>query len=198
MSGKRNVVVSGLIAAIVAIALLATAVYILPTGITNPSPSGKGTLFSATHRSPTVPQNTTPLYVTYSDVQVHINGAGNNSAWTTLSGSGEINLMSVINASETIAKTSITSGVFNALRFNITDVVVTFNNVNYTAALVYQRRTLTVPIEGGISVAPTRTSAALIYLTPTVILLGTPQNPSFAFIPTARGYAVPSQSATHS
>ena len=201
MSSKRNVVLSGAIAAIVAIALIGAAVYIPGSGLLNRSTSqsqtnasSSGTMSVLFTDPPTVPQGVTALYMTYSDVQVHVSNAGNNSGWTDLSTSGEINLMSVVNVSETIANANISTGVFNALRFNITSVVVTYNGVNYTADLVYGHNALFVPIPGGISVSAAQTSAAMIDLTPKVLLLGTPQNPTFAFLPSAKAFIIPSQS----
>jgi hypothetical protein len=65
---------------------------------------------------------------------------------------------------------------------------------DYTANLVYKEHILSAYIPGGVSVIGGQTSAAVIDLTPTVLLLGTPSNPTFAFIPEARAYAIPAQS----
>ena len=191
MQAKRTVAISGVIAALVAITLIVSSVYIPAIAI---GPSQNGTLSVMLTDPPTVPTGVTALYINYSDVQVHISNAGNESGWTTLSGSGQLNLMSLVNVSQTIATANIKSGTFNAIRFNITSASVTYNGQNYTADLVYKENILTVPIMGGIQVGAASTSAALIDLTPTVFLLGTPQNPSFALMPAARGYVVPSQS----
>jgi len=143
---------------------------------------------------PTIPTGVTAVYINYSDVGVHVSNAGNQTGWTDLQSSGEINLLSVINSTQTIAATNITSGVFNALRFNVTSSVVTFQGENYTADLVYQEHTLFVPIAGGITVSGGKTSAAVIEMTPTVLLLGNTTNPTFAFIPAAKGYTLSAQS----
>jgi hypothetical protein len=146
---------------------------------------------------PTVPDGTTAVYINYSNIQVHISQAGNYSGWIDLQSSGEINLMSVINTTQTIAATNISSGVFNALRFNVTSAVVTFGGKNYTADLVYQQHTLFVPIPGGITIQNGQTTGTVVDMTPTVLLLGTPQNPTFAFMPIARGYTLPAKSVTN-
>jgi hypothetical protein len=143
---------------------------------------------------PTIPTGVTSVYINYSDVSVHVSDAGNQTGWTDLQSSGEIDLLSVINSTETIAATNVTSGIFNALRFNITSALITFQGTNYTADLVYQQHTLFVPIVGGITISGGQTSAAVIEMTPTVLLLGNATNPTFAFIPAAKGYTLPAQS----
>jgi hypothetical protein len=188
---RRSIVISSTIAAIVAITLIVSSIYIPTIAVNN---TKSGTLSVMLTDPPTVPQGVTALYVNYSQVQVHVSDAGNQSGWTTLSGSGELNLMSLVNVSQTIATTSINAGIFNAIRFNITSAAVTYNGVNYTADMVYQENTITVPIRGGINVTAAETSTALIDLSPTVILLGTPQSPTFALLPSARAFVVPTQS----
>ena len=147
---------------------------------------------------PTVPNGVTHVYITYNSLQVHVHGAGNESGWNNVSAPSSstqsLDLMSVINASETIASANIHAGVFDALRLNITSVTVTYLEMNYSAYLVYEHHTLTVPVDGGVEVSAARTSAAMIDLTPTILLLGDPTNPAFAFVPSARGYVIPSQS----
>lgn len=193
MNTKRTIVMSSVIAAIVAITLIVSSTFIPALGI-NGASAKSGTLSVMLTDPPTVPTGVTALYINYSNVQVHVSNAGNNSGWTTLSGSGELNLMSLVNVSETIASANINSGVFNAIRFNIMSAAVTYNGRNYTADLIYQENVLTVPIKGGIQVSAAKTSAALIDLSPTVILLGTPQDPAFAMLPHASSFVIPTQS----
>jgi hypothetical protein len=192
---------SGAVAAIIAIVLIGG---VLTTGIlstktttsasTETSASGSGTLAVLMTDPPTVPNGTTAVYVTYSGLALHIAGAGNNSGWHILNAQGEINLMSIINVTQTIASVNIQSGLFDDLAFNITSATVTFLGANYSAYLVYEDHTLLVPVLGGINVTNGHTSAAVIDLTPTVLLLGDPSDPAFAFIPAARGYTIPAQS----
>jgi hypothetical protein len=123
---------------------------------------------------------------------VHVAEDGNESGWQVLSQSGTIDLMKTINVSQTVALSKLPAGgKFNALGFNITSVVVTYNGVNYTADLVYGEHALFVPIPGGISISSAQTQAVLIDMTPKVLLLGTPSSPTFAFLPQARAYVVP-------
>ncbi|MDG7000066.1 MAG: DUF4382 domain-containing protein [Nitrososphaerota archaeon] len=227
MSSTRSVMVSGLVAAIIAIALIGSVIgagllntrttissstssyttlssssvstsHSSTSTATQPS-TGGGTLAVLMTDPPTIPNGTSAVYITYSNLAIHVSGAGNNSGWHPINSQGQIDLMGIINATQTIASANIQSGTFNAMEFNISSAIVTFNGVNYTAGLVYQEHMLYVPIVGGITIVDGQTSAAVLDLTPTVLLLGTPANPSFAFIPSARAYTIPAQSiSTHS
>jgi len=143
---------------------------------------------------PTVPAGVTSVIINYSNLAIHVSSAGNETGWHALNVQGQIDLMSVINSTQTVAEADITSGNFNALAFNVTSAIVTFHGVNYSADLVYQEHMLFVPIVGGINITDGQASAAVIDLTPTVLLLGNLTDPTFAFIPSARAYTIPAQS----
>jgi len=143
---------------------------------------------------PTVPDGVTSVFINYSNLAIHVSGAGNNTGWHVLDVTGQIDLMSVINSTQTVAEANISSGDFNALAFNVTSAIVTFNGANYSADLVYQNHVLFVPIVGGVNITDGQASAAVIDLTPTVLLLGNLTNPTFAFIPSARAYTIPAES----
>ncbi|MHB1868163.1 MAG: DUF4382 domain-containing protein [Nitrososphaerales archaeon] len=196
MSSRSNVFMSGAIAAIIAIVLIGGIVTtgILNTKSTETLVSGSGTLAVLLTDPPTVPNGTTAVFITYSGLAIHVADAGNKSGWHVLNAQGKIDLMSIINVSQTIASSNIQSGNFNTLAFNITSATVTFNHANYSAYMVYQDHTLFIPIHGGISITNGQTTAAVIDLTPTILLLGDPSSPTFAFIPAARGYTIPAQS----
>ena len=191
---------SALIAAIAAVALISAT--ILSPGLLGTSPTaqaGSGTLAVLLTDPPTVPNGVSAVYATYNDLQVHVSDAGNQSGWYDLHSSGQIDLMSIVNVSQTIASSNVPSGMYNLLRFNITSVVVTYQGTNYTALLLENGQnasSLTVRIAGGLGVSSQQSSAAVVDLTPTVLLLGNTTNPTFAFIPTARAYTIPSNSVS--
>ncbi len=214
---KNKVLVSGVLAAVIAVALIGAAVF--TPGLVNgssssgttistssssaspssqstntPNQSGSGTLAVLMTDPPTVPDGVTAVYINYSSMEVHFSQAGNQTGWTDLQTSGEIDLMSIVNESQTIASANISSGNFNGLRFNVTSAVVTFQGTNYTADLVYQDHTLYVWIPGGIIVSDGQTTGAMIDMTPTVLLLGNTTDPTFAFIPAANGYTLAANS----
>ncbi len=210
MSFNRNVMVSAIIAILIAISLIAVvamtglltttfttenqATSSGQTNINQPSSSsGTGTLAVLMTDPPTVPNGVSAIYIQYSNLAVHVSGAGNNTGWHLIDSGGQIDLMSIINVTQTIGSASIQTGTFDALAFNISSATVTFQGKNYSADLVYQEHTLFVRIPGGVSVTAGQTSAAVIDLTPTVLLLGNLSNPGFVFIPAARAYTIPSQ-----
>jgi hypothetical protein len=209
MSSKRSIAVSGILAVVIAIALIGSVIGsgILNTKTTSSTSTnfsqpqqgttgatGSGTLAVLLTDPPTVPNGTTHVYITYSNLAVHVSGESNDTGWHLLNSQGQVDLMGIINVTQTIASVNITSGVFDAMEFNISSATVTFNGANYTADLVYQRHYLYVPITGGITILNGQTSAAVLDLTPTILLLGTPASPTFAFIPDARAYTIPAQS----
>ena len=161
-----------------------------------PSSGPSGALAILMTDPPTVPEGVTNVYITYADLGIHVSGDGNNSGWHILNLQGDIDLMSIINSTQTVAEANITSGNFNELSFNVTSAVVTFQGLNYTADLVYQNHVLYIPIVGGISISQGVTSAAVIDVSPTVLLLGNLTNPTFAFLPSATAYTVPAQSVS--
>jgi hypothetical protein len=216
MSSTRNVVMSGVVAAIIAIGLIAALLFVPGVGLTSQTQSSsvpnnvqassteaettqqasgnQGTLAVLLTDPPTIPANVSAVYVQYGEVEAHIADAGNQTGWYDLTGSGEINLLSVVNVSETIANQSLPQGKFNGLRFNITSILVTYEGQNETGLMVSGHSTSYVWIPGGIMVNALETSTAMIDYTPTVVLAGNVTNPTFVFIPAAIAYVIPNSS----
>jgi hypothetical protein len=204
MSSVRSVALSGVIAAVIAAGLIFAFIFVPGVGLgTTPlSQSSEGTMAVLLTDPPTVPENVSAVYIQFAKVQAHISSANTNqSGWYDLTGAGVINLMSIVNVSQTIATSNLPQGRFNGLRFNMTGVIVSYSPnpsaqtaQNYTGMMVYGHNTLYVWIPGGINVVAAQTAAALIDLTPTVLLVGNPSNPGFVFVPSARGYVIPTTS----
>ncbi|MCL5068670.1 MAG: hypothetical protein M1368_10020, partial [Thaumarchaeota archaeon] len=68
---------------------------------------------------PIVPKGTSHLYVNYSDIEAHTFDVNNNSVWFTVANSGSIDLMNVLNAGVTLGSSTVQSGVFDRVRFDI-------------------------------------------------------------------------------
>ncbi len=222
MSFRENIAFRGIIGAAVAITLIAATAYVLPnfalpsnttitvvptlsnetnesktTTLSSSSPTGPtGTLSALLTDPPIVPANTTNVFMSYDNLSVHYSGDGNSSQyWQVIAREGTIDLMQLINVSQTIGIGSATVGSsFNAIGFNISSVVVTYNGRNYTATLISAPQNLYVPIPGGVSINASQTGAVLVDMTPKLVLLSTPQFPSFGFLPSSSALVVPSNS----
>ena len=231
MSSSRSVVLSGLVAAIIASALIiatVTAGIVSNTGgksnsvsVTTTFSNGpltesvssssstttkiqstlspqsgqpSGTLSVLMTDPPTVPANVTHVFITYANLAIHISDASNGSGWLKLNSQGELDLMGLINVTQTIATANVQTGVLNGIAFDVTSATVNYSGNNYSASLVYQKHTLIAWIAGGINITEGQSSDAIVDLTPTVLLLGSPSNPSFVFIPEARAYTIPAHS----
>jgi len=187
MSVRKKIIGYGITAMAIAIVVI-LATPILQLG--PPSVLGQGTLSILITDPPHVPEGVTSVYITYSDLAVHVARAGNESGWTVVKSQGEIDLMQTLNVSQTIASVNIATGVYNLIRFNISSALVTFEGENYTAFVPSSM--LKVPIIGGIEVNDTKPSATIIDISPAVFNIGSPSNPEFIIRPAAKAYAVPS------
>jgi len=157
-------------------------------------PSGQGLLSVLLTDPPNIPPGVTKVYVSYSDLEVHVSDAGNQSGWTQVQSSGQIELLGTVNASQTLSSVKVTSGVYNALRFNITSAEVTYNSKNYTAFV--NNAELNVPIVHGIAVNASTPSAAIISISPTVMNIGSSSTPEFIIRSEATAFPVPSGQVT--
>ncbi|HME18124.1 MAG TPA: DUF4382 domain-containing protein [Nitrososphaerales archaeon] len=218
MNTRSSAILSGVAALAVAVAILGVSMLsgvpivstlVSTTQTSNPQSSttqatgsqvstaqpAPGTLSVMLTDPPHVPAGVTSVYVKYSDLAVHVSGAGNDSGWTRLSNGGSIDLMSTVNISQTIAAVKVTSGVYNALSLNVTSATVTFNGKNYTAFVVGGY--LFVPIAGGgIQVNDSKPSAAIIEISPLVINIGSQSNLEFIVRSSAIAWPVPSGQVT--
>src|SRR5712691_5639281 len=196
MSTKKNIILSGAAALVVAASILAVAIFsgvsLLPnanTANTTTSSGAPGTLAILLTDPPHVPLGVTKVYIAYSNLEVHVSEAGNKSGWTTLKAAGSIELLSTVNVSQTISSVKIAAGEYNLLRFNISSAQVTYNGKNYTAFI--PTSALTVPIVGGIQVSASKPSATIINMQPTVYNIGSTSNPEFMIRQWAKAFPVP-------
>ncbi|MHB1909103.1 MAG: DUF4382 domain-containing protein [Nitrososphaerales archaeon] len=197
MSSKRSIALSGLVAAIVAIGLIAATVYLPGAGIfqggtTNSGSSlgsQTGTLGIQLTDPPTVPPGVTSVYISYSEMDVHVAGAGNQSGWYQVAPAGEIDLMSILNTSITLGSAPVTTGEFNAIGFNITSATVTVNGVNQSAFISSHK--LLVPLVGGVQVASGTSVGVLVDLSPTVLAVTNGSQTAYVLIPNAHSVLIP-------
>lgn len=194
MSSRSSTVLSGAVALILAVAVIAAAVL---TGVPFPftskviNPSAPPGIFSILLTDPPyIPQGVTAIYITYDDLALHVFGLPIDSGWAGLSSRGTIDTLGLVNISQTISSTKVPAGFYNILRFNITSAIVTFESNNFTASV--RNNFLIVPIIGGIDVNATKPSATLVDIQPAVINIGTRSAPEFVITTVARAAPVPS------
>ncbi len=187
MTTKKYIALSATIAGIVAIALIGTAIFIPGTNIF-PS-SSAATLGIQLTDPPTVPPGVTAVYISYSEMAVHVADAGNMSGWYQVAPAGEINLMSVINTSITLGSAKVKAGVYNAVGFNITSATVTANGQNQSAWISSNK--MIVPLIGGIQVNSGASVGVLVDLSPTVIAVQNGGQTAYVLIPSAHGLHIP-------
>lgn len=87
------------------------------------------------------------IYVTFASIDVHTANAGNNSGWHTVTTGTTINLLTVLNVSSVIGRSSLLAGKYTELRFNISKVVITISGINVTYTI--PGGSLKVPILNG-------------------------------------------------
>ncbi len=205
MSSRKQVVSAAAVGLILAVSMIAAAAYFTSANLSSTSTSGTGattgaegpgTLDVLLTDPPNVPAGVTAVYITYSNVAVHVSGAGNQSGWTESNTTGTIDLMQAVNVSTTIAAIKVSAGVYNALRFNISSALVTFGGANYTAFV--PKALLTVPIPGGIEVNSTSSSAEVIDTSPTVVNIGSGSTLEFIISVAASCFQVPPSQVTSS
>jgi hypothetical protein len=139
---------------------------------------------------PVVPPGVTSVVIQYSDVFADISNAGDAGRWYRAAGPGSIDLMSVVNVSQTIVTSPVPVGTYNAIRFNITSATVTFNDTVYSATV--PSGWIRVPLRaGGTRVTPTADSGVVIDMAPTVLLVNENGDLHFIVMPVVRGFPVP-------
>ncbi|MDG6905130.1 MAG: DUF4382 domain-containing protein [Nitrososphaerota archaeon] len=153
------------------------------------SASGSGTLILQIHDPPNVPTGVTSVFVTYSNISL-----GSDVGWINLDQTGTINLMTVVNFTQTIANQKVPAGTYDLIMMTINSVMVTWNSANYSASITNNR--LTIPIIGNLTISNQGASGSVIDISPTVlehmISNNTGQYPSFVMVSSANAYIVPS------
>lgn len=141
---------------------------------------------------PNVPAGTTHVYIDYTDIEAHTISQ-NNSVWFTVARAGTVDLLSILNVGVTIGSATVTSGIYDQVRFDITNATVTFGGVNYTASVPLNQITVQLA-NGGAVVRPNASAGFLIQLTPTVLALNSGGKPNFEIVAATQGVAIPQES----
>ncbi|MDE1845939.1 MAG: hypothetical protein KGH53_01500 [Candidatus Micrarchaeota archaeon] len=142
---------------------------------------------------PQVPAGTQALIITYSGVQVHAPSV-TGSGWLSGSGSGSLDLLSLVNLTQTIASANVPANVsVDMVRFNVTSAVIKINNTISNVTL--SAKMLTAKVYGSKSVNGS-TSSVVIQLSPTVATIFTNTSTVFVMVPSLKAVVVPRANST--
>ncbi len=175
---------SAIYAIIVILVLIGIAVLLRTPSKSVPVPSSNAFVLQLTD-PPQVPAGTQALYMGYSGLQLHEFGAGNSTGFINVNESGTVNLLNLVNFTQTIGVASIKPNeTFNFVRFNITSAKIEINNVTYNVSVPNNR--LMVRIGNYNSSA----RGVLIDITPSVLEIYSANQTIFVMVPSARAVAI--------
>lgn len=134
METKQASLKYGAAAVIVAIVIIAATTFANP--MLSPQISKqlgpKTTLLVMLTDPPDVPKGTTQLNLTYSEISLHVKYSDNTSSWVPVQATGKVNLLSLLNVSQTLASIVLPTGsIVDKIQFGITSVEAKINNVTY-------------------------------------------------------------------
>jgi len=143
---------------------------------------GSGTLVLKMRDPPSGWGPATAVYITFNDVLIHRADAGNESGWFSTGASAvNLSLTEIVNVSRVIGQSSLQAGLYNIVRFNITQAIATVNGVNHTCTV--ESGSLNVPITGGgIRINAGQTAYLIIDVDPKI----TGREGSFKLVPAAK------------
>ncbi|MDE1845898.1 MAG: ArsR family transcriptional regulator [Candidatus Micrarchaeota archaeon] len=142
---------------------------------------------------PHVPSGTQALQINYSSLKVHISGAGNASGWIASNSSGSINLMTLLNVSQTIGRVAIPKNAsLDMIRFTISKATIEINNTVYSVTV--PSANVTARLYGSSRVG--NSSGILLDFSPTVATIFTNNATIFVMVPSLKAVVVPGSSAT--
>ena len=165
MATKSLSIKYGVAAVVVALAIIGASLYV-NNPLSSNSSNGMTSFTVMLTDPPTVPMGTSELNVTYTGIQVHVITSNGNANWMAAQESGRVNLLSLVNVTQTIASLSLPTGsTVDELQFSITSAKANVSGVVYPVTLLSQK--LLIPIKST-KLNGTATSA-VIDLRPTLV-----------------------------
>lgn len=135
---------------------------------------------------PSVPAGTQYLMVNYNSLEVHVSGTS-NSGWVQSNSSGSINLLSLLNVSQTIGTVVIpNNSVINQVRFNIASASIEINGTTYNLTVPSDQVTAHISSNAGLNNSP----GVLLSLSPTVISILSVNSSVFVMVPSVRAVII--------
>ena len=144
--------------------------------------AGNQVVFSLTD-PPKVPSGTQSLNITYSSIQAHYVESGGASGWVSGTGSGSLDLMSLINTSEVIGTGKIpANATIDAVSFDITSAKIVINGTSYNVTV--PSGNLTAKVTG--TTGSGTNSSVLIDISPVVATIYTNSSVVFVMVPSVK------------
>ncbi len=129
--------------AVIVVSLLANVPF--PNPIQKPTTANFAVLLTD---PPIVPAGTTVLNLTYSDVLLSVTYPNGSAEWLDVGASGTVNLLSLVNMSQTLASVSLpVNSTVDKIQFTIADVDAEVNDVTYNVTAL--SNTLVINIANG-------------------------------------------------
>lgn len=158
-----------------------------PTG--SSSSSSKSTPILMTD-PPSVPAGTQAAVVTYSALKVD-ESSPSGLGWVNATGSGSVNLMSVVNSSQVIGYANLTANTtISAVRFVATSAYVTINNTRYNVTI--PNSTVNAQVNGQSRL--NASSAVLVDMATTISAVYNSNTTAFVMAPSAKAALVSNSS----
>ena len=105
------------------------------------------------------------IFATVSQFQIHATGQGNASAWKSVNVAQQnIDLITVLSTSKILGSVKLSTGQYDSLRFNMTNITVNFST-GASATYIIPSGSLKVTImNGGLQITPTSSVTVLVTL----------------------------------
>ncbi|MDE1855141.1 MAG: DUF4382 domain-containing protein [Candidatus Micrarchaeota archaeon] len=169
---------------VLALAVIAAFVILLPSS----SAGGNSGMVALQITDPAqVPAGTSALVIAYSSLAVQLSNAGSESGWVSANGSGSINLLAVLNLSQTIGTVSVPANAsIEMVRFNVTSASITVNGTTHNVTV--PSGSVTAHIIGRTTL--NRNASVLVDLSPVVASIITNTSTVFVLVPSVRAVVV--------
>ena len=186
-----NKAVSYIIGIIVILAIIYIAIGLvtprpsIATTTVSPLVSSNGTVAFMLTDPAQVPSGTTALNVTFSGARLHETGATNSSGFVHINASGTINLLSLLNVSQTLGIASLNkTKAYDSIILNVSSSTITINGTAYNVTLPSNKLDVHVCTVNGTS------GAVLVDLSPTIVQIISANQTMFVMVPSVKAVIV--------
>jgi len=137
LATRKLAIKYGVLATILALGIIGTSMYFNNSNSVTTTPAGQTNFYVMLTDPPNVPRGTTALNVTYSSIQLNVVPASGSSYWVASQESGRVDLLSLVNVSQTIASVNLPSGAtVNKLQLKLSSAEAKINGVVHQVTLL--------------------------------------------------------------